>query len=299
LPELSEVETAKSIIRIRAGKEPESIPKNPAWFHHWKTTGGEVCISIAKLRDSYLLRFPQLADFILSQSGDSLRYFPGPDIPVESIRHLLLDQVVPRILGQRGRLVLHAAAVVIPEGQAIAFLGASGRGKSTLASSFHQSGARLITDDCLLLEESEEHFIAIPNYFGLRLFDDSATALFGDQQISFPVSHYTQKKRLAVPEPCQPESQTNPQLSAIFLLPDADENIEQDAITIHPITGIDDLMMMIEQTFLLDSSDTSLIAHQFRNMGKLISNEISIYRLAYPRKHDMLPLVRSRIGAIV
>ena len=172
-------------------------------------------------------------------------------------------------------------------------------GKSTLASSFHQNGARLITDDCLLLEERGEQLIAIPNYYGLRLFDDSATALFGDQPTRSPVAHYTSKSRLRLPANRQPEPEAGRRLNAIFLLADADESIEQDAVTIHPIKGVDDLMAMIEQTFLLNNSDTSLIAHQFKNMGKLISSGIKIYQLAYSRKHAMLPLVRARIEAVL
>lgn len=299
LPELPEIETAKTIISIRAGKTPDTIPKQPDWFHHWEDPDGEVCISIAKLRDGYLLRFPELADIVLSQCGDSLRYFPQPDIPVESIRHILLDQMIPRILGQRGRLVLHAAAVVMPEGQAIAFLGASGMGKSTLASSFHQNGARLITDDCLLLDEREKQLIAIPNYYGLRLSDDSATALFGDQSTRSPVAHYTSKSRLQLPSYSQPEPEAGRRLNAIFLLSDIDNNNEQERVHIHPIKGANELMAMIEQTFTLDLSDKPLVARQFNNMGRLISSEVNVYRLEYPRKHEMLPLVRSRISDIL
>ncbi len=299
LPELPEIETAKTIIRIRAGEDANTIPNQPEWFHHWKDPDGEVCISIAKLSDGYLLRFPELADIVLSRSGDTLRYFPQADVPVESIRHILLDQMIPRILGQRGRLVLHAAAVIMPQGQAIAFLGASGMGKSTLASSFHQNGARLITDDCLLLDEREKQLIAIPNYYGLRLFDDSATALFGDQPTRSPVAHYTSKSRLRLPANRQPEPEAGRRLNAIFLLADADDNNEQEAVHIHPIKGANELMAMIEQTFTLDLSDKSLVAHQFKNMGRLLTSKVRIYRLEYPRKHEMLPLVRSRISDIL
>lgn len=91
LPELPEIETANTIIRISAGEDANTIPKQPDWFHHWADPDGEVCISIAKLRSAYLLRFLDLADILLSQSGDSLRYSLQPDAPVESIRHILLD----------------------------------------------------------------------------------------------------------------------------------------------------------------------------------------------------------------
>ena len=102
-----------------------------------------------------------------------------------------------------------------------------------------------------------------------------------------------------MPSSCLPESKKNPRLSAIFLLSDADENIKQDMVTIQPIKGVDDLMTMIKQTFLLNINDTSLMAHQFRNLGKLLSSGINVYQLDYPRKHSMLPLVRSRIRSVL
>ena len=299
LPELSEVEMADIVITIQAGVDVNSIPEQPSWFHHWETPEGAVSISCAKLSDSYLLRFPKLVDFVISISFDTVTYFPQVEIPAETIRHLLLDQVIPRILGQRGQLILHAAAVVMPEGHAIAFLGDSGKGKSTLASSFYHNGARLITDDCLLLEEIDGQVVVIPNYYGLRLFNDSVNAIFGEQPGNSPVAHYTTKKRLQLPQRIGADPEKGFRLTSIFLLTDAGENIEYDFVQINPIKGVEEIMTMIEQAFLLDITDKPLIAHQFKVMGRVVSSGINIYRLEFPRKHSMLPQVRSRIEDIL
>ena len=298
LPELPEVEMAKSVISIQAGEDAACIPAQPEWFHHWETPEGEVAILCAKLPDAYLLRFPKLVDFTISMSCDTVLYFPQPDIPAATIRHLLLDQVVPRILGQRGQLILHAAAVVMPEGQSIAFLGASGRGKSTLASSLHHNGAQLITDDCLLLEEVGGHVVAIPNYYGLRLFNDSATAIFGEQSGDSPVAHYTTKKRLHLSSRGGDEVKAASRLTSIFLLADAGEDVEP-LVRINKVKGIEAIMTMIEQSFTLDITDKPLIARQFTELGRFLSSGINIYQLVYPRQHSMLPQVRSRIEEIL
>ena len=48
---------------------------------------------------------------------------------------------------------LHATVVVV-SGEAVAFLGESGYGKSSLAASFLDSGHQLLTDDLLILRAS-------------------------------------------------------------------------------------------------------------------------------------------------
>jgi hypothetical protein len=55
------------------------------------------------------------------------------------------------LLAMSGRCVLHGSAVDIG-GRAVAFVGASGQGKSTMAAMFCAAGATLVTDDVLPLE---------------------------------------------------------------------------------------------------------------------------------------------------
>jgi hypothetical protein len=64
--------------------------------------------------------------------------------------HLLRDHVVPRRLSLRGERVLHATAVEF-DGLAVAFVGESTAGKSTLAAAGMTAGGRLLADDTLRL----------------------------------------------------------------------------------------------------------------------------------------------------
>jgi hypothetical protein len=61
---------------------------------------------------------------------------------------LLAGTVSAFVLTLRGHTVLHASAVAI-DGTALAFVGQSGRGKSTLATVLCLEGAELVTDDVL------------------------------------------------------------------------------------------------------------------------------------------------------
>ena len=70
------------------------------------------------------------------------------------------------MLTRRSRLVLQAGAIDTPLG-AIALLGRTGIGKSTLAASLARAGFPLIADDFLLLRDD---IVAVPSYPGLRLW---------------------------------------------------------------------------------------------------------------------------------
>jgi len=68
---------------------------------------------------------------------------------------LVLAQVLPLAAALREMAVLHASAVEIA-GRAVAFLGTSGVGKTTLAARIAAHGARLVTDDVLALDVAKD-----------------------------------------------------------------------------------------------------------------------------------------------
>ncbi len=65
--------------------------------------------------------------------------------------YLLAETVTASLLALRGETVLHASAVAI-DGAAVAFVGQSGRGKSTIAALLCVAGAELVTDDVLTVD---------------------------------------------------------------------------------------------------------------------------------------------------
>ena len=296
LPELSEIETAEVVINVKAGTEQENIPEQPIWFHHWKDPDENILISCSKHDNAYLLRFPELVDFVISESGESVKYFPKPCLAAETIRHLLLDQVIPTILGHQGRFVLHASAVEALEDESIAFIGETGLGKSTLASSFYQNGAKLLTDDCLLLDEQDRQMIGMPNYYGVRLYDDSATAILGQHQPLLPVAHYSTKNRFYLASQSRKKQHNRSSLVALFLLT---ESLDNDEIVITPIKGAEELIAIIKHTFELDVADKLSINRQFKNISNLMSSNIKIFQLQYPRKYQLLPTVREQIRGVL
>lgn len=296
LPELPKTSQADKILYIRSGSQEVRDNIQPQWFHNWLDANDEICISCGRVNDDYFLRFPELAEFLITLSDNFIIYFSEPNIPDETIRHLLLDQVLPRVLGHQGNLILHASAVRLTDGTSIAFLGNSGCGKSTIASSYHNSGAELITDDCLLIDTRQGVIRGIPNYYGLRLFDDSAKAVFSAQPENSPVSHYSDKKRLILHKQDSAVSSSGVPLHAVFLLNNPERQSLSSKIIVEPVKGSRELITLIEQMFTLDVTDKKLIAQQFKNIGKITSTNLPIYRLQYPHDHTQLAAIRKAIS---
>ena len=68
----------------------------------------------------HVLRFRRFAEFVVVDGGRSIRWRAPPATRPETVRHLLLDQVLPAVAFEHSLIGLHASAVVI-EGQGIAF----------------------------------------------------------------------------------------------------------------------------------------------------------------------------------
>lgn len=80
------------------------------------------------------------------RNGCTLAYDPAPGVDPGDLALFLGGTGFGGLLHQRGRVVLHASAVLI-NGKAVLFCGASGAGKSTLATALVDAGHGHIADD--------------------------------------------------------------------------------------------------------------------------------------------------------
>jgi hypothetical protein len=260
------------------------------WYHDWVDTRGNITIRAGRKDARYLLRFPNLADFTIELTTRLITAYPEPGIEDSTLRHLLLDQVIPRVLGQQGALVLHAGAVQVDGGKTLAFVGHSGFGKSTLVSSFERSGARLITDDCMMVVQEGGRVHVVPNYAGVRLFNDSVKAIYGDEETLAEVAHYTSKQRVVRFEAGRDLDDKLP-LDTLFLLGEPADDV-QGSVVIRPARGASALMQLVAQSFLLDVFDKALVGTLFEMAGAMFDSGLSCFEIDYPRDHARLSEVR-------
>jgi hypothetical protein len=252
---------------------------------------GSLWLSCAKTEEGYRLCFPDLAEFVVDRTGGLVTCVAGLETPPETIRHLFLDQVLPLVLNLRGCDALHASAVLTQHG-VCAFIGPTGRGKSTLAASFHQDGCPVLADDCLVLSRIHEPITVETAYSGLRLWADALKALYDSDQPLQPVSHYTSKRRLPAPRLDMNPYRTYP-LSRIYSLHREDTNVSA-VCCIAPLTFRDSVMELLAYTFRLDLSDRAMLHRQLLTFEQVAAH-VPLKRLVLPSDLSALPAVRAAI----
>jgi hypothetical protein len=115
--------------------------------------------------------------FTLSKGRRLLEWAVGVGDPA-LVPDLVARNVMAFYLALGGVPTLHASAVTLDGGGAIAFAGGRGAGKSTLAALLCERGAKLVTDDVLRLELVGDSVCCFSGGFTLRLRDEQLAARF-------------------------------------------------------------------------------------------------------------------------
>lgn len=251
---------------------------------------GSPWLTCTKTKEGYLFHFPELADFLVDRTGRHVTLAASAQAAPETVRHLFLDQVMPPLLNLRGKDALHASAVMTSNG-ACAFIGSSGRGKSTLAAAFHTAGHAVLCDDCLLLNADAGELRVEAAYPGLRLWADGLQAVLGNTPSTLPVSHYTSKLRVAMP---QAGATGGLPLRGIYSLAGYEEGDPLTGPVIEALTMREAFMALLECAFRLDLTDRAMILRQMRLLERVV-REVPVRRLRMPEDLGALPAARELI----
>lgn len=284
LPELAPHAQANPDLFVTAAAEPVSgdwqwlRPLDPS-MATW--------LSVATGPAGYRLVFDGGGEFVVSIPDRRITTVTS-SADADTIRHLLIDQVVPLVLSHGGQLVLHASAVEIGSG-AIALIGPPGAGKSTLTASFGLHSVRVLADDAVVVDERDGEWMARPAYGGLRLWPDMLAAHISHDAPR--VAPYTDKRRLSQAEGITYCPEPRP-LRCVYVL----DLEEVDDVAIEPLSGRASLMAVVGQTFLLDASDASRVVGHF-DRAHALCRHIAVRRLRYPRRLEALGEVRAALAA--
>lgn len=230
--------------------------------------------------ESVCFHFPDLAEFVVSANAAEVRCHPANGVNLEMVRHLFLDSVLPVLLTLGGDTVLHASAVAVG-GQAIALVGPSGRGKSTLCAALAAAGCPVVADDALLIRPVGDRFLAVPSYPGLRLWPASASAVLADTAVREEGAKY----RIGPGTPRIAFADAPLPLHRIYALePDSTD------VSVTAMSRAESLLMLVSHSFRLDRHDRHQLTGEFERLNNVIPST-SVLRLRYSRDFRTLPTV--------
>lgn len=189
-----------------------------------------------------LLWIPEVGRYIV-RDGREILIDPLPDVSDRNLRLFLLGSGFGALLHQRGLLPLHANAIEF-EGWAVAFMGHSGAGKSTIAAWFLDRGARVLADDvCVVANDDGGRPLAHPGIPRLRLWREAI------EESGRTTEHYElsfdNMDKYNVPTP-RPTSGGPLPLSHVYLLEKAEPG-EEGAIT--RLQGVPAIDALIANTY--------------------------------------------------
>ena len=250
-------------------------------FDRWLSLEGEEMSLFYRESDQYVVRFPDRADFIISLNRQTVTCTPSPGIPDNEIEVLYFNQIIPLVMGCNGDLVLHASAVVI-DGRAIAFLGPTRRGKSTLAAAFAKAGHAFLTDDGLILDRDDEDYLVRPRAPSLRLCSDSEAAILQTMEVRPGGSHV--KGRIVAGDEIRFHGKPVP-LAAIYLLPEPQQPDRTEIVRLSRPVALSELL---KHSFILDVEDRKRVKDLFYRLASVVKR-IDCFALDYPRRYPELP----------
>jgi hypothetical protein len=157
--------TVQHQVVIRRASIPEALPSGASRFPDGQYNGKQV-----------LLDFPGVGRFLI-RNGNEIFVDPAPSSDEGEIRAYLLGTAFGILSHQRGIPPLHASAIDVRDG-CVAFIGASGVGKSTLVAALAARAHQVIADDVCFLKLSDNGDVqAWPGVRRIRLWEDAMIAL--------------------------------------------------------------------------------------------------------------------------
>jgi HPr Serine kinase C-terminal domain len=233
-----------------------------------------------------VLATPGLA-FVQLRHGREIIVEPVGEASEDAIRAIVLGPVLAVMLSQRGLMTLHASAIAV-NGQAVAFMGDAGWGKSTLAAAFIRRGRPLVADDVVAVSFEQREPRVPPAVPQVRLTPEALDAL-GDDPARFPtVWEGTQKRARPVEIAGEP-----PVLSRVYVL--APEVRAQIA----PIPASEATIEFVRHSYAVRSLHQTAPARYLGQAGQL-ARTVRVLRLGRPGQlrdvHELADAIEQDLG---
>ncbi|MBI3591534.1 MAG: hypothetical protein HY094_09200 [Candidatus Melainabacteria bacterium] len=271
---LTETNNKTTDIYIKPSSTKLYSSNKVVWYETWKGVNSGIVLSFGKRDDKwFVLDFhTDGVVFTISPDCSEIYYWAPTQKAKEEVRHLLLNTVIPLVMNHKNIETLHASSVLTSKG-AIAFIGGSGDGKSTIAASLIQKGFHLVSDDKIPLYLHGEKIFIKSGPPEMNLWPRVREALNLKTIIQ-----ESQKKIFTSFTTLQHAAGSFPLVQIYFLNPI--KEISPAAIT--SISKKEALYELIKNAQILDASDFNILKRLFLNLSQ-VTKHVPAKTLTYPK----------------
>jgi hypothetical protein len=250
---------------------------------------GQPYCSVLEFRGGHLLRFTQVADFVLTEH-EIVCYVHealAPELVATVVELRLLGPTLALWLELHGTLALHASAVAVDD-VALGFISHGQGGKSSLAASLLEQGHTLLTDDLLAVTTTPTGPVAHPGFATMRMWPAEARRFAGDIA-HLDVAHpFYDKRRVPVGGPggfgaaC---TGSRP-LSALYVLERGDR--DDPPYSFSPLSSRDALPHLLRHSTAPFLSTVGLAPARLMRLVGLL-HDVPVRHLRHVTSHEALP----------
>ena len=238
-------------VNIRLGATPAALSAPLATAESYEANDTE-----------FLLRLPGIATYYV-RDGVEIVVQKDAGAPELDVRSYLMGNLFAVLCHQRGLLPLHASAIATPQG-AVAFLGASGAGKSSIAAFLARRGHRILADDiCLVDPAAPREQRVLPMAPWLKLWSATLDAM-GESSQGLPRIFSDDEKYRYVLQ--QPEAPTP--LAELILLERAEDQTGASFEALAPVHALHAVLDFTYQSWLVRA--TGRIDRYFLRCGQAL-----------------------------
>lgn len=269
-------------------------------YDRWVSPEGYCQAEFHKADHGFFIRFPDQADFLIGKPKGNGSFgitgWPAPECEDKTAINLFHNAIQPMLGNYTGGLFLHGSAVMVSgagaeegvgdQAGAVAFLGLSRGGKTTLAGSFSRAGQPFLTEDVIDLRLNEGQYWLQPKRSKLRLFADSARYLLGEKT----TIEDADVKQDVEAGSALPFADHAVPLRQIYVL----GTDHRAPLSIRRYSMQEALGALMPHAFILDVEDKPRLKAHFARLADL-SQDIACYALDFTRDYAELPGVRGAI----
>lgn len=273
-------------VSFEARDAARRVPRLTLPPDHW--------IAHAALPDGGLyLSAPDIFDVEVSADGRRARCILASGVDRRTVEANLLNIVIGTALTLQGEEPLHATAIDLG-GVAVALLGASGVGKSTLAAHLISRGGELVTDDMLRVAFVDGKVLAYPGPYRLKLLEEPARLYYPAAQADGLFNALSGKMMIRPGDADRRDGGGIP-LAALYFLGSLQGQAPVERVEAVPMNGLDRARILMACAMDDRNASPARLARQISFVSRL-SASVPLFALRYPRRFAIMDRVAAEIS---